>query len=60
MTTRECIESLNLILECIDDKLHGESDKVTKLTDIKPSSFEFVVRETIDRMEELSINDFLL
>ena len=53
MTSKECIESLQLILGCIDDKLQGERDKTTKLVDLKPSSFEFVLLATIDRLEAL-------
>ena len=49
MTRIECIESLNVLLSCIDDKLQGERDKVTKLIDIKPSSVEFILKETIEK-----------
>lgn len=51
MTTKECVESLNVLLGCVDDKLQGERDKMTKLVDLKPSSFEFVLLETIERLE---------
>ena len=53
MTTSECIESLELILSCIDDKLQGERDKVTKLINLKPSSFEFVLQSAIERLQEV-------
>lgn len=51
MTTEECIKSLRVLLECVDDKLQGERDKMTKLVNLKPSSFEFVLLETIERLE---------
>lgn len=52
MTTEECVKSLRVLLECVDDKLQGERDKMTKLIDIKPSSFEFVLLETIEKLEQ--------
>lgn len=53
MTIRECIESLDLLLSCVDDKLQGERDKITKLVNLKPSSFEFVLAETIEILEQV-------
>lgn len=53
MTIDECIESLNVLLGCVDDKLQGERDKMTKLVDLKPSSFEFILFETIRKLEWL-------
>ena len=52
MNFAECIKSLEVILGCVYDKLQGERDKITKIDDIKPSSFEFVITETIARLEE--------
>ena len=48
MNVSECIESLQILLNCMDDKLQGERDKMTKLIDLKPSSFEYVLKETIN------------
>ena len=48
MNCDECIEALQILLSCVDDKLQGERDKITKLIDIKPSSFEFVLKTTIN------------
>ncbi len=49
MNCDECIEALQILLSCVvDDKLQGERDKMTKLIDIKPSSFEFVLKTTIN------------
>lgn len=48
MNTSECIEALEILLKCMDDKLQGERDKMTKLIDLKPSSFEYVLKETIN------------
>lgn len=53
MTAEECIKSLELLLDCVDDKQQGERDKVTKLLDIKPTSFDFVLKETINYLEEV-------
>ena len=47
MNVNECIEALQILLDCMDDKMQGERDKITKLSDLKPSSFEYVVRSTI-------------
>ena len=52
MNVSECIESLQLILNCMDDKLQGERDKITKLIDLKPSSFEFVLKTAINLLCE--------
>lgn len=53
MTIKECIISLEVLLSSVDDKLQGERDKITKLVNLKPSSFEFVLGESIEILEQV-------
>lgn len=53
MSISDCIESLNLFISLVYDRPQGERDKITKLLDLKPSSFEFVLIETIELLEQV-------
>lgn len=53
MNIDECIKSLVTLLYCVDDHVQGERDKLTKLVDIKPSSFEYVIESVINILEEV-------
>ena len=54
MNNSECIEALQILLDCMDDKLQGERDKITKLIDIKPSSFEYVLKSAINLLNAVT------
>ena len=51
MNVSECIEALQIVMDCMDDKLQGERDKITKLIDLKPSSFEYVLKSAINLLK---------
>lgn len=57
MNCNECIEALQILLDCMDDKLQGERDKTTKLIDIKPSSFEYVLKTAINLLSKNPIDN---
>lgn len=50
MNKQELLESLDLILECVA-ACSSEDEKYTVLDDLKPSSFEYIIKEVIDFIE---------
>lgn len=55
MNINECIEALQILLTCTDDKLQGERDKITKLIDLKPSYFEYVIKSAINLLNSYKL-----
>ena len=53
MNANECIEALTILLGCMDVSDSDEENKITTLRDLKPSSFSFVICETISYLQSL-------
>lgn len=52
MSNEEIITMLELLLTSVAT-ISSEEEKTTILDDIKPSSFEFVIKSTINKLEEI-------
>ena len=50
MNKEELIENLEIILECVAT-CSSENEKYIVLDDLKPSSFEYIIKEVIDFIE---------
>ena len=50
MYKEELLESLEILLECLAT-CSSEDEKYTVLDDLKPSSFEYIIKEVIDFIE---------
>lgn len=51
MSNEEIITMLELLLTSVAT-ISSEEEKTTILDDIRPSSFEFVIKSTINKLEE--------
>lgn len=52
MSNEEIITMLELLLTSVAT-ISSEEEKTTILDDVKPSSFEFVIKSTINKLEEI-------
>lgn len=50
MTSAELVEMLDLLLSSVAT-ISSEDDKTTVLDDVKPSSFEYIIKSTINFLE---------
>lgn len=56
MDIKECKECLEILLHSLERGISSEECNITILDNIKPSSFEFVIKSTINLLNSIKIN----
>lgn len=57
MDIKECVESLKILLHSLDCVHSSEKYKITALSDLKPSSFECIIKNAINLLNSFNRND---